>query len=176
MWSPRIPGRWNHVNVESENTWETEPRQCRVREYLGDGTTSMWSPRIPGRRNHVNVESENTWEMEPRQCGVREYLHRSYRSFSEIIYKLFGRSLRQCQYTGHGSPEPTGFETGKAREDSIVLIEFNFEGTALKRTRSPGTRRDHQIQWNVHMTRSNSEYEGDRVVETWSPGISSGSH
>ena len=155
MWSPRIPGRRNHVNVESENTWETEPRQCGVREYLGDGTTSMWSPRIPGRRNHVNVESENTWETEPRQCGVREYIgDGSTPMWSPkipapivsvlfgIIYKLFGRSPRQCQYTGHGSPEPTGFKTGKAREDLFVLIEFNFEGTALKRTRSPGTRRD----------------------------------
>ena len=59
---------------ESENTWETEPSQCGVREYLGVGTTLMWSPRIPGRWNHVNVESENTWETESRQCGVRAEL------------------------------------------------------------------------------------------------------
>ena len=100
VWSPRIPGRRNHVNVESENTWEAEPRQCGVREYLGDGTTSMWSLRIPGRRNHVNVESENTWGTEPRQCGVREYLGdgttsmRSPRIPALIVSVLLGNNIQ----------------------------------------------------------------------------------
>ena len=100
------------------------PRQCGVREYLGDGTTSMWSPRIPGRRNYVNVESENTWETEPRQCGVREYLGDGTTSMwspripAPIVSVLFGNNIQTVR-TGS---ETVVLERPRVTSTNVVRI------------------------------------------------------